>query len=566
MTGSIGISIAGTDLCGARYGMMLLRKILLCGAEFWIRHGSRSLSFVSQVSVSRMRIDRRVVLGLLAMAATTRSLSIHPAFAQEASAPDAVPFSHDWLVQEATRLAAEDFEPHFGKIPQSLNDLTYDDYRKVWFKPEEAIWMDAATPFRIDLFYPGFIYKEPVRIALVEDGMATEIPFSADLFAYGEGVSPPEDTKGAAFSGFRARYPINSPSAYQEFLVFQGASYFRSLGREQIYGLSARGLAVNVAEPEGEEFPAFRRFWIEKPKPDSDALVVHALLDSPSLTGAYRFDITPGAETVIAVEATLVLRRAVRKIGIAPLTSMFLFNPMNRDAFDDYRRAVHDSDGLQMLTGMGEWIWRPLANPRELQISGFADAHPRGFGLMQRPRAFEEFVDAEAKYERRPSLWIEPIGDWGEGIVELVEIPTEREINDNIVAYWKPKGEIPTGEPWKMAYRMRWTEERLPPPELLHVAASRAGKSLGGERRLFVIDYKRSDPTAQLGSDGVTMDVSASGGAIVNTVVHDAEPNGALRVSFELDAGSEEVCELRLVLVKDGKPASETWLFRWTAA
>jgi len=514
-----------------------------------------------------MCVDRRVFLGLMAVSAASGSWVLTPAFAQDdAASSQTQPFSFDWLVEEAGRLASSDFEPHFGDIPDSLGDLTYDEYRKVWFKPEAAIWQDDATQFRLDLFYSGFIYKEPVRIALVENGQATEIPFSTDLFAYGEGVSPPEDTEGAAFSGFRVRYPINSPDAFQEFVVFQGASYFRAVGRNQVYGLSARGLAVNTAEPEGEEFPAFRRFWIEKPQPGSDTIVVYALLDSPSLAGAYRFSITPGAETVMEVEAALVLRRPVRKIGVAPLTSMFLFNAMNRDAFDDYRRAVHDSDGLQILTGKGEWLWRPLINARELQISGFFDQRPRGFGLMQRARRYEEFEDAEAKYERRPSLWIEPIGDWGEGAVELVEIPTEREINDNIVAYWRPKGEVPTGGPWRLSYRMRWTDVRLPPPELLYAAASRAGLSFDGNRRLFVIDFSCSDTAADIDPGGLAINVSASKGSVVNPVIHSAEPGSALRVSFELDAGSEDVSELRLVLVRDGKPASETWLYRWTAA
>ena len=514
-----------------------------------------------------MGIDRRAFLGLLAISATSSSLVHGPALAQNDAAPPPVrPFSFDWLVEEAGRIAASGFEPHFGDIPSSLSDLTYDQYRNIWFKPEAAIWKDDPTQFRLDLFHSGFIYKEPVRIALVENGQATEIPFSTDLFTYGDPLKPPEDTKGVAFSGFRARYPINSPDAFQEFVVFQGASYFRAVGRGQVYGISARGLAINTAEPEGEEFPAFRQFWIEKPPAGSDTLVVYALLDSPSLVGAYRFDITPGAETVMEVEAALILRRAVKKIGVAPLTSMFLFNPMNRNAFDDYRRAVHDSDGLQILTGKGEWLWRPLANKSELQISGFFDQQPRGFGLMQRARHYEDFEDAEAKYERRPSVWIEPIGDWGAGAVELVEIPTDREINDNIVAYWRPKKDVPKGGPWRVSYRMRWTDLRLPPPELFYSSASRAGLSFDGKRRLFVIDFARADSSASdVDPNGLTMDVSASKGVVVNPVVHSSEPGGGLRVSFELDAGSEQVSELRLVLVKDGKPASETWLYRWTA-
>lgn len=476
------------------------------------------------------------------------------------------PFDFEKLMAEAARLAGEDFEPNWGDIPEELGNLTYDQYRAIWFKPEAAIWSDQQTQFRIDLFHPGFIYKQPVDIAFVEEGAAKEFPFSSDLFAYGHLVSPPQPSDLLHYTGFRARYPINSPSAFQEFTVFQGASYFRAVGRRQIYGLSARGLAINTAEPEGEEFPAFRKYWIEKPAPDSDTLVVNALLDSQSVAGAYRFEITPGAETVMEVTAALFLRQPIKKLGLAPMTSMFLFNPMNRAGFDDYRRAVHDSDGLQMLSGTGEWIWRPLSNPADLQLSGFADRTPRGFGLMQRARRYTDFEDAEAKYEQRPCLWIEPIDDWGAGVVELVEIPTDQEINDNIVAYWRPAGAIPADRPLRYRYRMRWTSEFLPPPELLYVASSRAGETFDQQRRLFVLDFTRAGDGNAIDSDGLAINVSASSGEIANPLIHAAEPNGALRVSFELNPGSEEMSELRLFLTRDGEPASETWLYRWTAS
>ncbi len=343
--------------------------------------------------------------------------------------------------------------------------------------PNSAIWRNDPTEFRLDLFHPGFIYFEAVEVSIVENGRASRIPFSPTLFAYGDQVPALGDLDGVGFAGFRGRYPINAPGAYQEFVIFLGASYFRALARNQVYGLSARGLAINTAEPEGEEFPAFRKFWIEKPGAEADTVVIYALLESQSATGAYRFAITPGAETVLEVEAQLFTRTSVKKMGIAPLTSMYLFNGLNRTGFDDYRLAVHDSDGLQILTGNGEWLWRPLANPAKLQISYFGDRRPRGFGLMQRSRSYEEFGDAEAKYERRPSVWIEPQGDWGDGFVELVEIPTDREINDNIVAYWRPKSAVPPGGPRQVLYRMRWTDFVLPPAELLWISASRSGLS-----------------------------------------------------------------------------------------
>jgi glucans biosynthesis protein len=353
---------------------------------------------------------------------------------------------------------------------------------------------------------------------------------------------------------------------FDEFLVFQGASYFRGVARNQVYGLSARGLAINTAEPEGEEFPVFRKFWIKQPAANDDTLSVYALLDSKSVTGAYHFRITPGADTVMEVQAAVILRSAIKKVGIAPLTSMFLFDSMNRAGFDDYRRGVHDSDGLQMLTGAGEWIWRPLDNPHDLQVSDFSDQRPRGFGLIQRARRFEAFEDTEAKYEWRPSLWIEPIGDWGKGSVELVEIPTDREVNDNIVAYWRPNDQVPAGGPRRFSYRMRWTNDVMPPAKLLWVATSRQGLSFDGKRRLFAIDFSGGEG-AKLDPASLKMDVSASKGDVQNSVIHGTEPNGMLRVSFELDPGSEKLSELRLLLTtKDGAPASETWLYRWTAS
>jgi ribosomal protein S18 acetylase RimI-like enzyme len=239
----------------------------------------------------------------------------------------------------------------------------------------------------------------------------------------------PSDAPGM-FSGVRLYAPINSVGQFDEFLVFQGASYFRSLGAGQHYGLSARGLAVDTGEPRGEEFPLFRTFWLERPQARAKAVTVHALLDGRSVVGAYTFRITPGPETRMHIKARLFPRRDIKVMGLAPLTSMFLFGPTNRHRFDDYRSRVHDSDGLLMRTGNDRWLWRPLRNPRELQFSFFQDESPHGFGLQQRQRDLDQYHDWEARYDRRPSAWVEPIGDWGKGSIELAEIPTQREYAD----------------------------------------------------------------------------------------------------------------------------------------
>ncbi len=262
----------------------------------------------------------------------------------------------------------------------------------------------------------GWLYNLPVEIWLVDDGTAKRLKADSNLFSLGPLIKDAEPNAPYGFSGFRVHGPINRPDYFDEYVVFQGASYFRAVGRGQLYGLSARGLAVNTARPGGEEFPIFRSFWVEKPKLGARSIVIHALLDSVSTTGAYRFQVEPGEATIIDVEATLYPRRPLTHVGIAPLTSMYLHGPGHHRIDDDFRPAVHDSDGLAIYNGNNECIWRPLTNPRTLQTSAFLDRNLKGFGLCQRARSFHSFEDLEARYEKRPTLWIEPKGTWGPGL------------------------------------------------------------------------------------------------------------------------------------------------------
>lgn len=507
-----------------------------------------------------MPLSRRAALGSLAGLLPVLGTGLLPVLAEEtALLGDPAPFPEDHVVVLARQLAAKPFEPGTVEFPAEIADLTYDQYRDIRFDPEKSIWKDADVPFRFDLFHSGFLYKTPVDIQIVEAGQARRVKYLRELFTFGPLVVPPPAGVDVPFAGFRLRHPINNPDVWDEFAVFLGASYFRAIARNQVYGLSARGLAVDTGSPKGEEFPVFRAFWIHKPEPGAASIVVQALLDSQSVTGAYRFTLRPADITQIDCQLVLFPRRDLDHVGFGPLTSMFLFDATNRDRFDDFRPAVHDSNGLLMLSGRGEWLWRPLANPRTLQISAFLDQGPRGFGLMQRNRKFEHFNDLEADYERRPSVWVEPVGDWGAGHVELIEIPADREIHDNIVAYWRPRDLLAVGTEHALAYRLHWCDT-WPVAGLATTLATAQGLNWNREGRKFVVDFAGGDPGGE-----ITADVMANGGEITRVVV---EPNPFVqghRLKFELIPAGSDPVELRAVLKRGDTAVSETWLYRWTA-
>lgn len=502
-----------------------------------------------------MMFSRRTILKMLTVLTAGTAGS-----GRVLAASDGVSFSA--VLGEAEALSKLVYAEPEAADRYGFNDLTYDQYRDIRFRQERGLWAGEGLNFQVDFFHPGFRFRAPVEILAVDGGQSEPVAFASDLFEYGPQVTAPTDVAGLGFSGFRVRAPINTAEMMDEFAVFQGASYFRAVAKDQRYGLSARGLTINTADPEGEEFPHFRKFWLMRPEPGSSSLVVLALLDSPSTTGAYRFAIRPGSPTSVDVELVLFPRVEMPRVGFGALSSMFLFGQSGRAGYDDFRNAVHDSEGLQIITGTGERVYRPLANPSRLQVSAFLDRGPRGFGLVQRARAFSDYQDLDTRFELRPSAWVEPIGDWGRGAVVLVEIPAEAETNDNIVAYWRPSDPIPAERPYALTYRLTWCDTPPVDPAPARVAASRSGLSFDRRRRLFVIDFEglsRDHPAP-------TVDVSATRGAVTNMSSRWSAPTGLYRVSFELDTARERLIELRLVLVRDSMPVSETWLYRWTAA
>ncbi len=483
--------------------------------------------------------------------------------AAETLAPSG-PFDPLAIEALARSLAQAPFVPAPARLPGDLAHLDYDQYRDIRVRPSATIWAHAGSRFRVQLLPLGFLFTTPVEIAIVKGRTAQHVAYSPDMFTVGKLVPAPLPTQDIGFSGFRLLYPLNDPRRFDEVAVFQGASYFRSLGRDQGYGLSARGLALDVGRPSGEEFPVFRAFWIEEPPARSSTITVHAVLDSPSVTGAYRFEIHPGRSTVMRVDAVLFPRVALEHVGLAPGTTMFMFAPSDRTGTDDFRPQVHDSDGLLVFNGRGEHLWRPLANPAKLQLSSFVDQHPQGFGLMQRDRSLSDYQDFESHFERRPSLWVEPLGDWGDGDVVLVEIPSDSEIHDNIVAYWHPRKPLAAGSEFRASYRLTWGGEPSGSRGLLRVlstAAGRADVKRSTPVRRFVIDYGGSPCTDCAVPNAV---VTASAGKVGDVVVTRDPLTRGYRVSFTLDPQGSELSELRAELEPGDSRRAEVWLYRWT--
>ena len=327
--------------------------------------------------------------------------------------------------------------------PEFLIKLNYAEWSGIRYRKEKAVWADENLPFNLEFFHQGLYYDRPVKMHIVDDSGVSDIAFDPSLFQYGNEklAHQAAESGGLDFAGFRIHYPLNNADYKDEIAIFLGASYFRALAKGNHYGIYSRGLALDTASSQGEEFPYFREFWVVKPLPEDKNITVFALMDSPRMAGAYRFVITPGAPTEMDIKCALFTRSGspnYQKLGLAPLTSMFFYGEETNGRPDDYRPEVHNSDGLLFVDGEGQWSWSPVVNPRRLAVNTFPLSNPRGFGLMQRDCSFSSYQDLSARYDLRPSLWVEPQGDWGNGSLNLVEIPTEDELHDNIVVFWSP--------------------------------------------------------------------------------------------------------------------------------
>jgi periplasmic glucans biosynthesis protein len=498
--------------------------------------------------------------------------SAMPALAQAvAQGAGAASFNYDDVVRRARELAGMAHHASTPALPDTLQKLDFDSYRDIRFKPERALLGQNNSRFRMHLFHPGFLFNRPVIVNILREGVATPVPYQAQSFDYGRNKFDKNLPVNMGFAGFRLHYPLNSPKIFDELISFLGASYFRVLGRDQQYGLSARGLAINAGLG-NEEFPFFREFWIEQPGANSERVVIYALLDSPSVTGAYQFIVYPADNSVVDVTLTLFPRQSLTKLGLAPLTSMFFTGENDRRLFDDFRSELHDSDGLLLHSGSGEWTWRPLRNPKETTTSAFAETDMRGFGLMQRDRDFEHYQDVELSYETRPSYWITPREPWGAGHVELIEIPTTDETNDNIVAQWVPKVPLELGQ----SYVFRYTLTAMMHQDKLHSGGrvmntyQTKPKALGsneaiiaGSRR-FMIDFVGGDLSYHLKDpDTVQIVASVSQGRILRAFVTPHPRIEGFRAVMDVAGEPGQSIDIRGFLRASDKALTETWTYLW---
>lgn len=489
--------------------------------------------------------------------------------------PSLSAFSFQNVIDQANKLAKKPYEGPQGHVPDFLLDIDYDEWRDIRFKGDQALWLKDKTSFTVQFFHPGLLYNRTVTIHTVDSTGVRPVSFSPDLFDYGDSEIKDRIPFNLGFAGFRLHYPINTSSYRDEVIVFLGASYFRAVAANQTYGLSARGLAIDTGLPSGEEFPSFTTFWLVKPEPDDRKMTLYALLDSPSLTGAYRFLVQPGKDTIVDVTSRLFIREKPEKLGVAPLTSMFYYGENSHQRpHEDFRPEVHDSDGLLIANRSGEWVWRPLQNLRNLLITSFQSPDPAGFGLLQRDGEFDHYQDLEARYETRPSLWISPVGNWGEGRVELIQIPTDNEFNDNIIAFWVPEHLPEKGKPFWFSYRMSWGRASAGRPPGGRVVATRIAGANDSRAKRFLIDFAgekiESFPADKPLTAVVTVDPrlrlveqqlyknSVTGGWRLVFLVMTEEPGSIEKI---LPSAKRPALEIKAFLKQGDSAVTETWSY-----
>lgn len=456
-------------------------------------------------------------------------------------------------------------------LPAALRNLTYEQYHRIHFKSADALWRGKSL-FDVEFYHRGFAFTRRVKIYTVNASGVHQVHYQRSMFEFPRALARVNMPRDLGFAGFSVRYPLDSPHHHKAVIAFLGASYFRVLGRNQNAGVTARGLAIDTATAGGEKIPYFTDFWLVKPAAHARSIRIYALLDSASLTGAYRFVVHPGAITQVQVSAVLYPRRHVKKLGIAPLTSMFLYGVnAARRRFENWRPQVHDSDGLMMHTGSGEWLWRPLHNPLHLEVNRFMDDNPHGFGLIQRSRRFADYEDPKARYGQRPSYWIQPLGHWGRGGVELVEIPSTADIDYNVDAYWVPSAPVRAGQPLAFSYLLSaylHSGQRWPPGGRVvstHFGAVvRNGHTLSGQR-LVLIDFAGGHLGGLRASQPVHAVVTAHGARISHVTTERIPENGHWRVRFIVHPAGSHPVDLHCYLQLYGAALTETWTDQWSS-
>ena len=526
------------------------------------------------------RVDRRTVLKGVAASAAAMS-PVGEALAAEPEglqfeAP--VPFSYELFKQQARERARQPYQPPPRPSPEVLQKINYEEWGKIKYKDAYALFADGPGPFPVTFFHLGLFFEKAVGMHVVERGQSRKIIYQQAYFDM-PANSPARDLPaGAGFAGLRVQESRAGPLDWHknDWVAFLGAAYFRAIGELRQYGLSARGIALDVAVADRpEEFPDFTQFYIDA-APDGQTLTLYALMEGPSIVGAYRFLMTRGKGVVMDVESSLYVRAQVSRFGIAPATSMYWYSEVMKPIAIDWRPEAHDSTGSRCGRATASGSGAQLNNPPRIMVSSFLDDNPRGFGLMQRDRVFDHYLDG-VYYDRRPSLWVEPLPGpdgkgWGRGSIQLCEIPTDDEIHDNVVAMWVPAQPVQAGAELHLNYRLYWLANSPFPSDLGIVVATRLGR--GGQPgqprpkgvRKFMVEFL-GGPLADL-PYGVKPElvVTTSRGSFGPYQLIEAVPDGVAghwRAQFDLVVQETDPVELRAFMKSGDKTLTETWLFQY---
>ncbi len=475
-------------------------------------------------------------------------------------------FTFEDVVMMAERMARENYLSAVPTLPKELRTLSYDQLREIRWKNERTLWRREGLPFQVRFYHLGANHNRPVQIFALPDNATEPMRYSQDFFTFGRNHFTERFPETLSYAGFRVHYPLNKPDVLDELVSFLGSSYFRALPKDAHWGISARGLAIDTGiDKRPEEFPTFTKFWLKRPDRFANHMTVYALLESRSVTGAYQIDIHPGAETRMPVKAVLFFRKKTENVGYAPLTSMFWFGENTSNTFGDLRPEVHDSDGLLIERSTGEWIWHPLAWAKQTQYNVFTDDQPKGFGLFQRDRDFNHYQDLEALYNKRPSLWVQPVRGFDKGAVKLIQLATNNEYMDNVVAFWTPSEAPPVRQPVRLEYVLRWINEADDLPPVGRCVSTRVDYQDKEYFRQVFLEFA-APPQAPWKPDEVpAVDCSSSTGAAISDVrVEWNDFNKTWRVSFLTSTPeNNKPHELLCRLVRDGRPLTETWTYTW---
>ena len=522
-------------------------------------------------SVNRRELLRLALGGAAVPAATGLAASLSsPLSAQSASAktgpaPQPEAFSAAKVVEMARALAAEPHKPPGSAPLDPLGSASPEEIATIRYRTGDLIWAGAGLAFAIEPVHRSRNFPGEVELYTVEGTTASRVVYDPARCDFGT-LKPPPASAHLGFTGFRIlRRRDDGQLLPAASLV--NASILAGIAPNQAWGAISRPLSVHLPDQIGEEPSQMRAVWIEQPRSVATELVMHALVDTPSLAGAIRFTLRADDATVIDTECTLFTRKQVDHLALAPVQATYLAGPIDWPPTPDMRPAVYEAAGVQMQTGNGEWIWRPVSNRSRLQISGFVDRDPQGYGLMQRDRGFGAFLDDENDWQRRPSVWIEPIGKWGAGEVTLLEIPAASQNNKNIACYWRPRPGLAAGAEVNYAYRQFWSWQAPSRPDGAIVTASRIGRIPGdtseGKTR-FLVQFEGGQLGDPAKAAAIVPTIWSSAGKVAAIRVYRAPRQNSMRVVFDLDAGGQPLVELRVWLKHDNAPMSEAWLYRWT--